>query len=229
MSKIQFSFDGEDIIIPCRKEDKIKNIFSKFSSNVKIDINSLYFLYGGVQLINLELTFYEQANSIDKERNEMNILVYEFKKSNIISEVNSKINPRIIKCPKCGEDCIIKIKDYKIKLYDCKNWHETNNIFLDEFENIKNINKTKFECNICDTNNKNKIYKEPFYSCLTCNKNLCSICKTNHNNNHKIIDYEKKDYICSLHNSPYISYSEDCKINLCLFCEKQDNYEKILI
>ena len=47
------------------------------------------FLYNGNK-VNLELTFNEQANSLDKERNEMNILA-------IKEDLNE------IKCRKCGE------------------------------------------------------------------------------------------------------------------------------
>ena len=35
-------------------------------------------------------------------------------------------------CPECGEICRIKINDYKIKLYECKNKHEIDNISLKE-------------------------------------------------------------------------------------------------
>ena len=35
-------------------------------------------------------------------------------------------------CPICKEICKYEIKEHKIKLYDCKNGHITDNIKLDE-------------------------------------------------------------------------------------------------
>ena len=70
MAKVIFSFNGIQTIIQCLKEDKMKNICNKYASKINININSLIFIYGGNQ-INYELSFQEQANSIDKKRNEM--------------------------------------------------------------------------------------------------------------------------------------------------------------
>ena len=117
----------------------MKDICNKFVNKTGIDINLIYFIYNGMQL-NLELTLIQQINNIDKKRNEINILVYEKLKSTLIINDGIKESKEII-CPKCKENCKIKINDYKIKLYDCKNNHEINNILLDEFNNTQNINK----------------------------------------------------------------------------------------
>ena len=71
MAKVVFSLDGKETHIQCLKEDKMKDICNKFSSKINININFLYFLYNGNQ-INLELTFKEQVNSFDNNRNQMN-------------------------------------------------------------------------------------------------------------------------------------------------------------
>ena len=68
----------------------MKSICEKFGFKINANINSLLFLYSGRNL-NLELTFQEHATSINKERNQMNILVYDQQDSNEL------------KCPKCGE------------------------------------------------------------------------------------------------------------------------------
>ena len=52
----------------------MKDICNKLSSKIEININLLYFIYNGNQ-INLQLTFREQANSLDNNRNQKNILV----------------------------------------------------------------------------------------------------------------------------------------------------------
>ena len=60
-----------------------------------------------------------------------------------------------------------------------------------------------------------------FFICNTCNKNLCALCKHSHDNNHNIIDYDLKNYICNIHNKSYNSYCNKCLQNLCVLCEKE--------
>ena len=77
MTKVIFSFNGIQTSIQCFKEDKMATICKKFATKIDADINSLYFLYGGIK-INLDLSFDQLANPIDKSSNSMNILVYQF-------------------------------------------------------------------------------------------------------------------------------------------------------
>ena len=72
MAKVIFILEGEETYIQCSQEDKMKDICNKYASKIDININLLLFLYGGNK-INLELTFREQANSIDNNRNEIKI------------------------------------------------------------------------------------------------------------------------------------------------------------
>ena len=85
-------------VIQCSKDDKMRTICSKFGTKIEVDINSLFFIYNG-SFLNLELTFYEQANSTDKNRLEMNVIA------------NKNENETDIKCPKCNH--IIKIESIK--------------------------------------------------------------------------------------------------------------------
>ena len=150
MANAIFNFNGEKITIQCEKKEKMKDICNRFVSKMGIEIQSLYFLKDGNQLnlLNLDITFEEQANILDKKSKEMNILVYD-SKSNIIED-NPKDKIKEIICPTCGENCRISIKDYKIKLYGCKNNHEINNILLEEFNFTQNINDYKIRCNNCN-------------------------------------------------------------------------------
>ena len=97
MSKIIFNFGGIEIEIQCLKDEKIKDICQRYVNKINKNLNSLIFLYGGEQL-NFNLSFYEQSNMIDKERNVMEVLVYK-------NEDNKYI------CPKCGEKIKLNIKD----------------------------------------------------------------------------------------------------------------------
>ena len=225
MINVIFTLNGFQTNIQATKEEKMKIICQKFASKLEIDINDINFIYGGEQ-INLELSFNEQANQIDKNKNEMNILVYE-RTQTIINE--GKVYSKEIICPKCFENCKINIEDYKIKLFDCKNGHENNNILLSEFKNTQIIDESNINCDNCKNINKNKAYNKQFYKCLTCKLNLCPLCKSSHNNNHKIIEYNKKNFICESHNDFYISYCDECKLNLCMSClAKHDKNHKLI-
>ena len=74
MATVIFTFNGVNTTIQCLKEDKMENICNKYITKIGININSLFFLSNGNK-INKELTFYEQANSLDKERLQMTIIV----------------------------------------------------------------------------------------------------------------------------------------------------------
>ena len=227
MAKAIFIFDGITTIIQCRNEEKMEDICQKFVKEIGVDINTIYFIYGGTKISN-HLTFNEQANPLDKKRNEMNILVYQSRKTVILNEDNlMKISKRII-CPLCLENCRIKFQNYKLLLYGCKNGHETNDILLDEFENTQKINELKIICDNCKNINKFKAFNRQFYKCLTCKQNLCPLCKSIHSKEHFIIDYEEKDYLCEIHNEIYISYCNKCNINLCMHCEKNHQDHKII-
>ena len=59
-------------------------------------------------------------------------------------------------------------------------------------------------------------------------KNLCNSCKSFHDIKHNIIDYKIKNFICNIHNQPYIQYCKECKINLCLLCESNHENHNII-
>ena len=110
-ANVTFSFNGIDVLIQSLAEDKMKNICQKYVNKIGKNINSLVFLYGG-SLINFQKSFKEQATLVDKQRNEMKILV-------------CKNEDDDLKCPNCGE---------KIKF----NMEKINNIAL----SINNLNDT---------------------------------------------------------------------------------------
>lgn len=229
MATVIFNYKGGETKIQCNKEDKMKNICLKFISKNKIDINinQFTFIYGG-KIVNLELSFLEQANSLDKTRNEMYIIAYD-NSNTILSEANnSEINSKEIICPQCSENCRICFKNFKISLYQCKNKHRIDNIPLNLFKNTQKIKESEIVCNNCNKINKSISYNHQFFKCFTCNKNLCPICSSTHIKSHAIIDYNKKNYFCNIHNDSFISYCSKCQINLCLSCESKHKEHKII-
>jgi hypothetical protein len=224
MAEIIFTFNGQKTTIQCTNEEKMSDIFKKYESKTKIDINSVFFLYNG-DIIKEELTFNDLANKDDSQTKKINILVCN---QNCIetNENEGIIRSKEIICPKCYENCLIEIKDYKIKLYGCKNDHSISYISLTDFDKTQYINESNIVCDNCKKINKFEAYKKQFFKCLTCGQNLCPLCNTGHNKSHQIIDYDKKNYICNIHNDLYISYCEKCKNNLCMLCRKSHNNKK---
>jgi len=125
MAKVIFSFEGRETHIQCLKEDKMRDICNRYSQKVDININSLYFLYGGNK-VNLLLSFKEQANSMDNNRNIMNILVFQDKNEGLIcqkcgAKINSDILNSIITDFNNQNDILIGIKNQinnLINIYD---------------------------------------------------------------------------------------------------------------
>ena len=220
MCEIIFNYKGLDTLIQCQNEEKVNDAINRFIQKIDTDINSIYFIYGG-SVVNKELTIDELIKSSDKNENKINLLVFnkEEEKENLDSINEGLVKSKIIICPKCHENCLIKIKDYKISLYGCKNNDTTENILLEEFDKTQNINNLEIICNnsSCNTN-RNSTYKNQFFKCLTCNINLCPLCNSNHNKTYAIIDYVQKSYKCNIHNDSFFSYCHECRLNLCLLC-----------
>ena len=222
MAKVIFNYNGIETEIQCKINDKVNNIIKRYVSKIGIDISKVYFIYNGNKMDN-NLILNKIINAEDKRRNIMNILVN--KNNTTIIKENIKKSREII-FPICYESILIKINEYKINLFNCKNNHEINNILLNEYEN--NIDISKIICDKCKIKNKSNTYKNEFYRCNTCKINICPLCKSNHNNNHKIINYDNKNYICEIHNMNYIRYCKECKINICMMCFKDHKNHLII-
>ena len=198
------------------------NICRNYCCKLQLDINIVDFIYGG-EKVNFESTFSQQIKEKDQMSNKMIIQVVQ----------KSDIKPTNLVCPICQEIINIGIKDYKINLFGCKNGHKIDNISLNEYEKTQDIDISKIKCEIKDDDyNKGNTFENTFYRCNTCKKNLCPICKSNHNKGdylgHKIINYENKNYICEIHNIPFIQYCQGCKTNLCIFCGKEHKDHSVI-
>ena len=223
---IQFNYNSELITIQGNLNEKVKDIINKFVTKTNTDKNSLCFLYGG-SIIKEQSLLSQIATREDKRRNQMNILVNSFL-DNKQNETNSIIKSKEVICPKCLEEIKLKIKNYKISLYECKNGHGISDIYFKDFLNTQNIDLKKIICNNCNLRNKHDSFDKKFFTCFTCGINLCPLCQSNHDNSHYIIDYDKRNSICKKHFESYYSYCKNCKINLCIKCEKaHSNHEKI--
>ena len=228
MAEVEFQYNGISTVIQCQEEQKMADICNIFIKKSNIDENNINYFYdgkGGTQF-DKSLSFKQMANSLDKQRKKMNILVIG---NETMHENKATIISKNIICPQCGEDIKIKINNYKISLFGCKNNHYIYNIPLNEFESTQIINLEKIKCDICNEKNKFNTYKNEFFKCYECHKNICPLCKENHNKNHMIYNYDKYYYKCGKLNEIYIHYCNDCAKNICTLCENEHYNHNIIL
>ena len=218
---IGFIYNSQKTNIQCNKDDIMENIFKKYLAKIGKSPQDIYFLYNG-STINDDIKIKDMSNN-DKE---IKILVYD-DSSCSNDKIEAKYSKEII-CPVCKESCLINISNYVIDLNRCDNKHFFNNINFNKFIHTQEIDESKILCNKCK-NTKKDSYQNQFYKCCICRIDLCPLCKSNHNKEHIIIDYDLKNYLCKTHGEKYISYCEICNQNLCDLCEYDHNKEHTLI
>ena len=113
-------------------------------------------MYSG-NVINLDLSVGQIINKIDQERKIMSIIV--ITNSNI-PENNTRILSTNIICPICKETARFEIKDYRIKIFNCKNGHVVDDILLKDFENTQMIDESLIICDKCKIKNKSNSYNK---------------------------------------------------------------------
>ena len=182
MVEVEFNYQQNLINIQSNMTDIFEEIVQKYTIKSNLDINNIYFISNG-KIINKEDKLENIMSEENKKDKKIIVLVYS-KNSTIKMENNNiKISKDII-CPECKEICKYEIKDYKIKLYDCKNGHIKENINLNDFENYQIIDISQIKCDICKNNNKSNTFNNEFFICFECNKNLCPLCKSIHDKNY---------------------------------------------
>ncbi len=173
MAQVEFQYNGINTIILCQEDQKMVEICNNFITKSYINEDGLLYCYDGKSISQFDnnMTFNEMANSIDKQRKKMNIIV--INNENINSNNNeSLIKSKNIICPKCGDNIRIEIKNFKINSYECKNNHKINNMSIDKFEKTQIINLKNIKCNICKERNKFDMLNKEFYKCYECNINI---------------------------------------------------------
>ena len=208
MNQITFTYNSINTTIQYNQNENINQIISKFIQISGLDSSKIIFLYNG-RIIEPNM------NNNRITGNNQIILVFDNDEigNNVIVKSKSII------CPECKTSSRIKINNYKISLFGCEKNHIFDDLLLDEFDDSQKINISQIQCNACNNNkNKGNSYKNEFYTCFTCNINLCQLCKSVHDQNHMINNYDLKNFFCKKHNDKYIKFCQDCNLNICLFC-----------
>ena len=219
MVEIEFLYEGKKIIIQGSLTDKISSTIQKFLT--KVDCHGeVCYLYQGTQIVQ-QLKIEDYIGKDNQESNKMIIMVNSLddKDGEDLNSSLKRSNFNI--CPKCGENIIVKIKDYKIVLEDCKNNHCINNLSINEFNRTQIIDMSKTICDKCKLYNQSNTYNNQFFRCNVCKMNLCPLCKSSHDSTHLIISFDQKEYICENHNEPFMKYCSFCRKNLCLLCSNE--------
>ena len=238
MVEVEFNYKQNRINIQSNMNDIFEDIIQKYINKTNLDINKIYFISNGT-IINKKDRLENIMSESDKRNKKIIILVNSINSTINIENANIKKSKDII-CPLCKEICKYEIKDYKIKLYDCKNGHINEDINLNEFENNQIIDISKIKCNKCKDKNKSNTFKckdknksntfnNDFYICYECNMNLCPLCKSIHDQTHSIINYDNKDYICNKHGESLVQYCNTCNIDMCLSCSNEHKNHEIII
>jgi len=220
MSTLIFLYRHEEIYIHSKQNEKLSSVFQKFSIKVEIKREFLCFLNDG-KILTDEMT--EADVSLNQN----------MKKIIIVTDISLKNEPKevIIKskeiiCPQCKESASISMQDYHIIISNCKNGHTTEYIKLKDFEETQKIDISKIICEKCNERNMGNVSENIFFRCIDCKLNLCPLCKSSHNQNHLVLNYENKIFICEDHGEAFISYCFTCKQNLCFQCgDKHINHD----
>ena len=141
--QIELSYDGVNTIMQCKNDEKLKDIYKSFRFKSKSEEKPLFFMYNGITIQKDDLAFEEISNSEDKKRKKMNILVIEAEAPMPSKSEDTFIKSKNIICPECKEDIKFSIEDYIINLFECKNKHDIDNIYIEEFDSTQNINILK--------------------------------------------------------------------------------------
>ena len=223
MVEIEFDFNQAITNIQAKLDDPFKDVINKFMQKSLLDPSSVNFLANG-KVINSDESVESHMSNLNKENKKMKIIV----SMTINDEENKKqviVKSKDIICPTCKEPCRIITENFKIKLYECINGHNVEDIKFIDFDKTQNINESQIICDKCKFKNKGNCPSNEFYRCLNCKLNLCLLCKPNHDTRHNIIKYDNMNYICQIHNEHLIKYCIKCKKNICFACEGHENHE----
>jgi molybdopterin converting factor small subunit len=156
MSKVEFNYNGVNINIQCEQSSRFETIIQKFCCKVKKNKDELCFLYNG-SIIKGNPTFFELANSLDKKRKIMSIIVTDAyaKNDSLLLKENKELKDKINKLNKKIEEQNTEIQEskYKITMIKSENMKKMNDL-------MDIIDKKDKEIAVLKHNDSSKIKKD---------------------------------------------------------------------
>ena len=222
--KIIFEYNQRTIDLQANENDILETMINKCLTKINKTKNDVYFLKGGSIITDDNIKYNVKKHIDTDDSNQINFIVCDYEADEEKEEKKILKKSKQIICPECKENCFFNFKDYKLFLNKCDKKHIKENILLKNFNDLQVIDESQIKCNNCD-NNKEEATNNLMYFCCNCKINLCLLCKLAHaknNKDHKLIDYDFKNYKCNKHGARFISYCINCEKNLCDICEIED-------
>ena len=99
-----------------------------------------------------------------------------------------------------------------------------NLVLIKDYIKTQEIDYSENICFFCKNKNISYINNNSFSRCSICKMNLCSCCNY-FDNNHKLLNFNERNYIYIKHNEIYMSYCKTCEKNICIKCIKEHNFK----
>lgn len=155
--ELEFDYDQNKTKILANLTDDFGTIINKYCQKIQIDKNTVTFFAHSVQI-------QENKKIIDvmnkKEKRDMKIYIEVFP-LHLNNNQKAIVESKEIICPKCLEQCRIKIEEYNIILSKCKNNHITY-MSLDKFKESQKIDLSKIKCSFCNNKNRGNSFNYTF-------------------------------------------------------------------
>ena len=135
MVELEFDFNQAITNIQANLDDPFKDVINKYMQKSSLDPGSVNFLANG-KTINSEESVESHMNNLNKENSKMKIIVT----MAVNNEENKEqviVKSKDIICPQCKEPCRIITENYKIKLYECINGHNSKILHLEILIRLK--------------------------------------------------------------------------------------------
>ena len=133
MREVIFIYNVVSTTIHCNESKKFKDVIDRQKNTTRNEIREVAYIYGGNTITNMELTIAQIESKTDKDQKKFSIQI-----ANV-----SKVKSNVVICPIYKEISRIKIMDYKITIYGCKNNHETNNFKLKDYIETQYVDEAK--------------------------------------------------------------------------------------
>ena len=200
MVDIEFDYLQDKITMKFNLTDDFNSVFDKYYQKANIEPNSVVFM-AHAMTIPKDKKIIDIMDTSEKLTNKIYISVFPlYLNNNQVFEQSKEII-----CPKCSEQCIIKIKDYLVELYCYKCNHSTF-MRLDEFKDSQKLDLAKIKCEICNVKNMGNSFDHVFFYCQNCKTKTKTETKTE--KDYKVIEsfyHTAKNLIIIL------NYGENCE------------------
>ena len=110
MVEIEFNFQQRKTVIQVNFEESFRKVIDKYKQKSPYVSGSVYYLYNGTIISNLEIKIKNLINNADKINKKMKLLIYSIDQDER-DNTQAIIQSKEIICPDCKEPCRILIEN----------------------------------------------------------------------------------------------------------------------